>query len=181
MALGCSFRLETLGIFSDWWLYSLHPRHICLYDYVPLTERAAHWSCKFKICSSKTLNLKALFVCVGFHLKSFQLIKVYINYRSNPVRNHSDPPIRQKRTRSKISFVPVGLAYSRSGSGGKNKPVWNSVVSSWTVRFDPNKKQKRSGLDFLFHYCPVQIPVFYPKYWICPEWVKGLAPLNPGL
>jgi hypothetical protein len=44
-------------------------------------------------------KIEALFVCVGLHTESFQLVKVYINYRSNPVRNRSDPPIRHKRTR----------------------------------------------------------------------------------
>jgi hypothetical protein len=47
------------------------------------------------------MPFKALFVYIGLHPELFRLIKVYINYRNNPARNRSDPPIRHKRTRPK--------------------------------------------------------------------------------
>jgi hypothetical protein len=59
------------------------------------------------LCASPSSELvvfdpgKALFVYIGLHPELFRLIKVYINYRSNPARNRSDPPIRHKRTRPK--------------------------------------------------------------------------------
>jgi hypothetical protein len=56
-------------------------------------------SVPFSLNSYGLEKIEALFVCVGLHPESFQLVKVYINYRSNPVRNRSDPPIRHKRTR----------------------------------------------------------------------------------
>jgi hypothetical protein len=51
---------------------------------------------------------KALFVYIGLHLELFRLIKIYINYRSNPACNRSDPPIRHKRTRSKHALGNLG-------------------------------------------------------------------------
>jgi hypothetical protein len=50
-----------------------------------------------QIASLIYINFNALFVYVGLYPELFQLIKVYINYRSNSASNCSDPPIRHKR------------------------------------------------------------------------------------
>lgn len=51
-----------------------------------------------------------LFVCVGLHLKSFQLIKIYINLRNNPIRNRSPPPIPNNRTAPELDEIHPTLS-----------------------------------------------------------------------
>jgi hypothetical protein len=72
-----------------------------------MTRYKSSWS----LYQSSIMYTSALFVYVGLHPESFRLIKVYINYRTNPARNRSDPPIRHKRTRPSLDYILLSLSH----------------------------------------------------------------------
>jgi hypothetical protein len=91
---------------------------------------------------------KALFVYIGLYPESFRLIKVYINYRSNPARNYSDPPIRHKRTSPKIDREPMGLAVA---DAPVRQACWNlDSLSREAVRQqEPGSLEDGTGTSLL--------------------------------